>query len=52
MDNLKLKGNSIFKFSYFYKIHLFTYIHLMKFLENPERDWRKKEVNIEQLTLF
>jgi hypothetical protein len=36
----------------FCRIHLFNYIHLMKFLENPERDWRKQEVKIEQLTLF
>ena len=26
----------------FCKIHLFNYIHLMRFLENPEHDWRKK----------
>jgi hypothetical protein len=25
----------------FCKIHLFNYIHLMKFLENPEKDWQK-----------
>jgi IS4 transposase len=36
----------------FCKIHLFNYIHLFRFLENPERDWRKTENNIGQLTLF
>ena len=25
----------------FYKIHLFNYIHLLKFLENPDKDWQK-----------
>ena len=36
----------------FCKIHLFNYIHLFRFLENPERDWLKIENNIGQLTLF
>ena len=27
-------------------------IHLLRFLENPERDWRKNENNLVQLTLF
>jgi IS4 transposase len=36
----------------FCKIHLFNYIHLLKFLENPERDWRKSESNVVQLALF
>ena len=36
----------------FCKIHLFNYIHLFRFLENPERDWLKTENNIEQLTFF
>ena len=36
----------------FCRIHLFNYIHLLRFLENPERDWLKYENNIEQLTLF
>jgi hypothetical protein len=36
----------------FCKIHLFNYIHLLRFLENPERDWRKNENKVEQLTLF
>jgi len=36
----------------FCKIHLFNYLHLLRFLENPERDWRKIEDNLVQLTLF
>jgi hypothetical protein len=36
----------------FCKIHLFNYIHLMRFLENPEKDWLKTENNVVQLTLF
>ena len=36
----------------FCKIHLFNYIHLLRFLENPERDWRKNKNKVEQLTLF
>ena len=36
----------------FCKIHLFNYIHLFKFLENPERDWLKSENNVVQLALF
>jgi predicted RNA-binding protein with RPS1 domain len=36
----------------FCKIHLFNYLHLLRFLENPERDWLKTEENIGQLTLF
>mgnify|MGYP002348629865 FL=1 len=36
----------------FCKIHLFNYIHLMKFLENPNKDWLKTKQNLEQLTLF
>jgi hypothetical protein len=36
----------------FCRIHLFNYIHLMRFLENPEKDWRKTEHNLEQLALF
>jgi len=36
----------------FCKIHLFNYLHLLRFLENPERDWRKNENNLVQLTLF
>jgi hypothetical protein len=36
----------------FCKIHLFNYIHLFRFLENPEKDWLKTENNVGQLTLF
>ena len=36
----------------FCRIHLFNYLHLMKFLENPERDWRRDEQKLEMLTLF
>lgn len=36
----------------FCRIHLFNYIHLFKFLENPEKDWLQKQQNLEQLTLF
>jgi Transposase DDE domain. len=27
----------------FCRLHLFNYLHLMKFLENPEKDWIKEE---------
>ena len=36
----------------FCRIHLFNYIHLNKFLENPEKDWQKQELNLVDLTLF
>lgn len=36
----------------FCKIHLFNYIHLIRFLENPDKDWRKEEQTIVQQTLF
>lgn len=36
----------------FCRIHLFNYLHLINFLENPERDWRPKEQKLEMLTLF
>ena len=36
----------------FCRIHLFNYIHLFRFLENPEKDWKKTVINIEQLALF
>jgi len=36
----------------FCKIHLFNYIHLINFLENPERDWQKTIRMEEQLMLF
>jgi hypothetical protein len=36
----------------FCKIHLFNYIHLISFLENPEKDWQRAFINNEQLALF
>jgi len=36
----------------FCKIHLFNYIHLLNFLENPDKDWKIETNNIEQLSLF
>ena len=36
----------------FCKIHLFNYIHLLNFLENPDKDWLKTIRIEEQLTLF
>jgi len=36
----------------FCKIHLFNYIHLLKFLENPDKDWQKTYTLQEQFTLF
>jgi len=36
----------------FCKIHLFNYIHLLNFLENPDKDWPKELYNEEQLSLF
>lgn len=36
----------------FCKIHLFNYIHLMKFLENPDKDWTKTYSKVIQLDLF
>jgi hypothetical protein len=36
----------------FCKIHLFNYIHLINFLENPEKDWRKIQENSVQYSLF
>ena len=36
----------------FCRIHLFNYLHLMKFLENPERDWQRADQKLEMLTLF
>ncbi len=36
----------------FCKIHLFNYIHLMSFLENPDKDWQKSYLSLHQLTLF
>ena len=36
----------------FCRIHLFNYIHLTRFLENPGKDWRKPNVEVKQLSLF
>jgi hypothetical protein len=36
----------------FCKIHLFNHINLMKFLENPEKDWEIERLESVQLTLF
>ncbi len=36
----------------FCKIHLFNYIHLLLFLENPDKDWQKQEPNDWQYGLF
>jgi predicted RNA-binding protein with RPS1 domain len=36
----------------FCKIHLFNYIHLIRFLENPDKDWTKENLKLEQLVLF
>ena len=35
----------------FCKIHLFNYINLMKFLENPEKDWIIDKAETEQLSI-
>ena len=36
----------------FCKIHLFNYIHLLRFLENPDKDWLKEEKFQIQYSLF
>ena len=36
----------------FCKIHLFNYIHLLKFLENPDKDWQKTYDELIQPSLF
>jgi len=36
----------------FCKIHLFNYIHLMNFLENPDKDWQKTVSSEQQFALF
>ena len=36
----------------FCRIHLFNYLHLMRFLENPEKDWRRNRQKLEQQNLF
>jgi len=37
----------------FCKIHLFNYIHLLRFLEKPDKDWLKEErIHVVQYSLF
>src|SRR5690554_4983254 len=36
----------------FCRIHLFNYLHLMRFLEDPEKDWLKQRLKPPQLSLF
>lgn len=36
----------------FCKIHLFNYIHLLNFLENPDKDWQVASVTQFQISLF
>lgn len=36
----------------FCKIHLFNYIHLIRFLENPDKDWQKEKELQAQYSLF
>ena len=36
----------------FCKIHLFNYIHLLRFLENPDKDWHKEKEKLIQYSLF
>lgn len=36
----------------FCKIHLFNYIHLLNFLENPDKDWQKTNGKHQQFNLF
>jgi hypothetical protein len=36
----------------FCKIHLFNYIHLLRFLENPDKDWQKTYDELMQPSLF
>jgi hypothetical protein len=36
----------------FCKIHLFNYIHLLRFLENPEKDWQNEDGIQVQYSLF
>lgn len=36
----------------FCKIHLFNYLHLLRFLENPDKDWQKTYDELMQPTLF
>jgi hypothetical protein len=49
----KLKRNWAFSnLVSFCKIHLFNYLHLFKFLENPDKDWQKTYDELMQPTLF
>jgi len=36
----------------FCKIHLFNYIHLIRFLENPDKDWQKDHQKSLQYSMF
>lgn len=36
----------------FCKIHLFNYLHLLRFFENPDKDWQRSEEFIVQYSLF
>ncbi len=36
----------------FCRILLFNYLHLMRFLENPEKDWLRERQKLEQQNLF
>jgi predicted RNA-binding protein with RPS1 domain len=36
----------------FCRIHLFNYLHLVKFLENPEEDWQRKKAKPPEPNLF
>ena len=36
----------------FCRIHLFNYLHLMRFLENPEKDWLRNKEKLELQSLF
>lgn len=36
----------------FVRIHLFNYLHLIRFLENPEKDWLRKQQSTEMQSLF
>lgn len=49
----KLKRNWAFSnLVSFCRIHLFNYLHLMRFLENPEKDWIKKKEKPPEINLF
>ena len=36
----------------FCRLHLFNYIHLIRFLENPEKDWSKTVIKSNQISIF